>query len=75
MKPEPMRSPGTDDGQGTPSAAQPFDGPSIQTHRAFDALADRMKAGGTREDAIRALTALTGNCVACHAVYRLDEAP
>lgn len=46
----------------------------MQTHRAFDALADRIKAGGTREDAIHGLAALTGNCVACHAVYRLDEA-
>jgi hypothetical protein len=46
----------------------------MQTHRAFDDLADRIKAGGTRDDAIRALTALTGNCVACHAVYRVDEA-
>jgi len=46
----------------------------LQTHRAFDELADRIKAGGTREDAIRGLTAVTGNCVACHALYRLDEA-
>jgi len=46
----------------------------LQTHRAFDDLADRIKAGGTRDDAIRGLAAVTGNCVACHAVYRLDEA-
>jgi cytochrome c556 len=46
----------------------------MQTHRGFDELADRIKAGGTREDAIRALAGVTGNCVACHAVYRLDEA-
>lgn len=46
----------------------------LQTHRAFDELAARMKAGGTRDDAIRGLTGITGNCVACHAVYRLDEA-
>jgi cytochrome c556 len=46
----------------------------LQTHRAFDELADRMRAGGTADDAIRALAALTGNCVACHGVYRLDEA-
>ena len=46
----------------------------LQTHRAFDELADRIKAGGTREDAIRGLAGVTGNCVACHAVYRLDEA-
>jgi hypothetical protein len=46
----------------------------LQTHRAFDELADRIKAGGSREDAIRGLAGVTGNCVACHAVYRLDEA-
>jgi hypothetical protein len=46
----------------------------LQTHRAFDELADRMKAGGSRDEAIRGLAAVTGNCVACHAVYRLDEA-
>jgi cytochrome c556 len=46
----------------------------LQTHRAFDELADRIKTGGTREDAIRGLAGVTGNCVACHAVYRLDEA-
>jgi hypothetical protein len=46
----------------------------LQTHRAFDELADRLKAGGTREDAIRGLAGVTGNCVACHALYRLDEA-
>jgi hypothetical protein len=46
----------------------------LQTHRAFDELADRIRAGGTRDDAIRGLAAVTGNCVACHALYRLDEA-
>lgn len=46
----------------------------LQTHRAFDELADRLKAGGTGEDAIRGLAGVTGNCVACHALYRLDEA-
>jgi mono/diheme cytochrome c family protein len=46
----------------------------LQTHRAFDDLADRIKAGGTRDDAIRGLAGVTGNCVACHALYRLDEA-
>jgi hypothetical protein len=45
------------------------------THKAFDALADRMAAGGTRDDAIRDLTTITSRCVTCHATYRLDEAP
>ena len=46
----------------------------MRTHQAFDELAESMNAGGTREDAIRGLAGLTGNCVGCHASYRLDEA-
>lgn len=46
----------------------------LQTHRAFDDLADRIRAGGTRDDAIRGLAGVTGNCVACHSLYRLDDA-
>jgi hypothetical protein len=46
----------------------------MRTHRGFDELAERMRAGGTPDDAVRALGVITGNCVACHAVYRLDEA-
>jgi mono/diheme cytochrome c family protein len=46
----------------------------MRTHRGFDELVERMRAGGTPDDAVRALATITGNCVACHAVYRLDEA-
>ena len=46
---------------------------AMQTHRGFDTLADQIKAGGSRDDTLRGLAKLTGNCVACHAVYRLDE--
>jgi hypothetical protein len=52
----------------------PFRELGMQTHRGFDALADRVKAGGTRDDALRGLAQITNNCVACHAIYRLDEA-
>jgi cytochrome c556 len=52
----------------------PFRELGMQTHRGFDALADRVKAGGTRDDALRGLAQITSNCVACHAIYRLDEA-
>jgi cytochrome c556 len=45
----------------------------MQTHRAFDALADQLRAGASREEALKSIVALTGNCVACHATYRLDE--
>jgi hypothetical protein len=53
---------------------QPFLQLGMQTHRAFDALADQLKAGASVEQALASLTVLTGNCVACHATYRLDEA-
>jgi mono/diheme cytochrome c family protein len=47
---------------------------AIRTHRGFDSLADQIKAGSSQADIIRGLATLTGNCVACHAAYRLDEA-
>lgn len=53
---------------------QPFLELGMQTHRGFDILADQMKAGGNQTDILRGLARLTGNCVACHATYRLDEA-
>jgi hypothetical protein len=46
----------------------------MQTHRAFDGLADRLRAGASREAALTGLAGVTANCVACHAAYRLDEA-
>lgn len=51
----------------------PFRELGMQTHRGFDALADQIKGGGTRDDAVRGLARVTNNCVACHAIYRLDE--
>lgn len=47
---------------------------AMHTHHGFDGLADQIKSGGSQADIIRGLATLTGNCVACHAVYRLDEA-
>ena len=46
----------------------------MQTHRAFDGLADLLKAGAPTGETLRRLSAVTANCVACHAAYRLDEA-
>ncbi len=46
----------------------------LQTHQGFDRLTDKAKAGGTREDIIKELAALTNNCVGCHGAYRVDEA-
>lgn len=45
----------------------------MSTHKAFDQLADRLEAGGTIDGALEDLAKVTGNCVACHATYRLDE--
>lgn len=53
---------------------QPFLELAMHTHRGFDLLADRIHAGGSQADIIRELATLTGNCVACHAAYRLDDA-
>jgi cytochrome c556 len=53
---------------------QQFLGLAMQTHMGFDKLADQIKAGSSRDDTLRGLATLTGNCMACHAMYRLDEA-
>jgi mono/diheme cytochrome c family protein len=52
----------------------PFLELAIHTHRGFDSLADQIKAGSSQADILRGLAKLTGNCLACHATYRLDEA-
>jgi cytochrome c556 len=46
----------------------------LQTHQGFDKLADKARVGGTREDIIKELAALSNNCVGCHGAYRVDEA-
>lgn len=57
---------------------QHLPGPFLQwgmlTHQSFDQLADQAAAGGTRDDAIRTLAALSNNCVACHRTYRVETA-
>jgi hypothetical protein len=65
------------DGRNDHEISKPIasDGPGLGGRRGFDRLpAERMDAGGTKEDAIQGLAGLTGNCVGCHATYRLDEA-
>lgn len=52
---------------------RPFLQLGMQTDQAFDRVADEIKAGGSRDQALGALTALTANCLACHAAYRLEE--
>ena len=52
----------------------PFLQLGMQTHRGFDVLADQLRGGATGEEALKSIAALTANCVACHAMYRLGEA-
>jgi hypothetical protein len=47
----------------------------MATHQGFDALAAKLKQPLDTGAALAELSALTQNCVACHATYRLDEAP
>jgi cytochrome c556 len=47
----------------------------LQTHKAFDELADHAKGGATRDEVIKRLAGLSHNCVACHAAYRFADIP
>lgn len=51
----------------------PFLDLGMRTHRAFDELAADVAAGASKERVLQALAGITGNCVGCHAAYRLDE--
>jgi cytochrome c556 len=44
-----------------------------RTHQRFDALADAIKAGATRDAILGRLSVATAYCVTCHATYRLEE--
>jgi len=46
-----------------------------RTHLRFDRLAEASKGGSTRGNAVAALAAITGYCVTCHDVFRVDEVP
>lgn len=52
---------------------EPFVNLGMRTHKGFDKLAEQVKAGGTQESILQSLGILTGNCVACHAIYRIDS--
>jgi cytochrome c556 len=53
----------------------PFLSLGMQTHRAFDRLADELRGGASGEAVLTTLAEVTSLCVACHAAYRLDAAP
>jgi len=47
----------------------------FDTHRRFDQLALDAEQLGDPGHTLEQLAALMGNCVACHAAYRIDPAP
>lgn len=44
----------------------------MNTHMQFDSLAAAIGAGAPSDTAIARLARITGNCVSCHAMYRLE---
>ncbi|MCC7196057.1 MAG: hypothetical protein IT356_10925 [Gemmatimonadaceae bacterium] len=44
----------------------------VATHQQFDDLAAALGAGLPRDSVVVRLSRITGNCVACHAAYRLE---
>ena len=49
----------------------PFVSISFDTHDKFDKLADLAKRGGSRSEILTSLRDIMGNCIGCHATYRL----
>lgn len=45
---------------------------AMATHEQFDALAQAVSRPGGRDSVTQRMARITGNCVACHATYRLD---
>jgi len=46
-----------------------------RTHLRFDRLAEASKGGSIRGNVVAALAAITGYCVTCHDVFRVEEVP
>ena len=49
----------------------PFASMSFDTHDKFDRLAERAKRGASRTEILVDLGTIMGNCIGCHAQYRL----
>ena len=45
---------------------------AMTTHEQFDGLAQAVARPGGRDSIIERLARITGNCVACHAAYRVE---
>lgn len=48
-----------------------FTSMSLDTHDKFDRLADAARRGTSRSEVLAALRDIMGNCISCHAAYRL----
>jgi hypothetical protein len=44
-----------------------------KVHMRFDQLADSLKGGAAQDKVVTRLAAISGYCVACHEMYRLDQ--
>jgi hypothetical protein len=44
---------------------------SLDTHDKFDKLAEAVRNGASRSEVLTSLSDIMGNCVSCHAAYRL----
>jgi len=44
----------------------------LATHQQFDVIADRLAAAPAQDEILGDLATLMGNCVVCHASYRLE---
>ncbi len=50
-----------------------FTSMSFDTHDKFDKLADKAKKGASRSEVLNDLRDIMGNCISCHAAYRLAK--
>jgi cytochrome c556 len=50
-----------------------FSSMSFDTHDKFDKLADKAKKGASRSVILTDLRDIMGNCISCHAAYRLAK--
>ncbi len=50
-----------------------FTSMSFDTHDKFDKVAERARKGGSRAEILGELRDIMGNCISCHAAYRLAK--
>lgn len=50
-----------------------FTSMSFDTHDKFDKLADKARKGASRSEVLADLRDIMGNCISCHAAYRLAK--